>query len=149
MAFASASATTEGALLREVGNHLAERFGITGAGIALAVDEDGRRSLDTIRDATLHAPLDAFRAAVRFERRPESREIDAGCGSEPLDIRGPQVALIVEQGVMHHPKGVRPGEREDGLRCLGRRLCVRMDLAQREIAEHIAERTLVLITQLC
>src|SRR2546430_13168853 len=111
--------------------------------MALAVDEDGRCSLDTIRDATLHVAFDAFRAAVCFERRPESREIDAGCGSESLNIGGPQVALIVEQGIMHHPKGVRPGEREDGLRSLGRPLPIRVDLAQPEVAASITERRLV------
>src|SRR5882672_1083406 len=90
--------------------------------IPLAVDKNGRRSFDAVRDAALNVPfhtLGEFVSGHGFEIRTH---VDAGRRGPLLELGRLEVVLIGEQGVMHAPEGIRSRERGDGFCRLGRHL---------------------------
>src|SRR6267378_3292653 len=116
--------------------------------IPLAIDEDRRCAFDTVRDAALNVSFHTLGGLVCGHRLEIATHVHAGCRGPLLEVVRLEVILIGEYGVVHAPKGFRARERRDGLRRLRRHFRVRMNLAQREEAIHIAKGITVPAPQL-
>src|SRR5438105_13896221 len=117
----------------------AEAVDIPPAVIPLAIDENGRRSLDTIRDAALQIPLYTVGELVCGDGFPVGPRVDTGGRGVALETLLLEVVLIREQSIVHDPELLGAAERGDGLSRLRGHLRMWMDLAEWEVAKHVSE----------
>ena len=116
-------------------NGVAQARDVAYAEIALAIDEDGRRSVDAIRPSPLYVAFDAIGKAATGQRRAQRDWIHPSLRTPAFEAGEIEVVLMGEQRVVHDPEGVSSRQRVYGFSCFSGALGVRMNLAKGEEAK--------------
>src|SRR5512141_2482458 len=109
---------------------------VEGAVVALAVDEEGRRSGDDREVGGLHVACDASLVPAVCEVVPKSLGVEAQLLGISQEVGQAEVFLSAEQQVVHLPEGPLRG---GGLGGLGSQLRLGVYVGQGQVSPHVSD----------
>jgi len=112
---------------------------VTGTEITLSVDEDRRCAVDAVCRSGFHVSLYPLRESTGLDGCTQSSGIDTRLRTPLLETSPVKLVLVGEQPIVHHPEGVGADDRVHGFRSFRGALCMRMYVAEREMAKHRAK----------